>query len=275
MSPRVGKSRRASAHPSISILKNGVSRAGNQLKTLKLSLVQCTKICLECTKDQVECTISVLLKWASGFVAVPLRSPSTCNFWGCSPMRASSKRNAPTSAAQDKSLLKKAKLPDKSKTITIDLSLEEARAVVDLACKEADDVLQSMKEPDKKPKTLKSSVREEVTLLVRKSDPGLVLQYIKNNRKEFVSGVFSSVFMSAIRKCLTKNPSPDSGATAGGQQPRVRPKHCSVENKANVKLNSKSDSKPLQKSEAKKSYDEESCSVDSGSSTSSEESGTS
>lgn len=203
---------------------------------------------------------------------VPNRSPSTYNVWGCPPMRASSKRNAPASTVHDNALLKKTKSPDKPKTKTIELSLEEARAVVNVACKEADDVLQSMKEPDKKPKTLKPSVRDEVTLLVRKCDPTLVLHYIKNNKKEFISGVFSSVFMSAIRKCLTSKYSSDACATLDVQESSIKQKIFGDENKTSLKMNSKPEGKPLEdKNEAKKNND----SLDSDCSTSSEDTGTS
>ncbi len=143
----------------------------------------------------------------------------------------------------EKTNLKKGKTPDKSKTKARELSIEEARRVVDVACKEADDVMQSMKEPDKKVKTLKPSVREDVVLLVRKADPSLVLQYIKSNKKEFVSGVFSSVFMSAIRKCLNSRLGSDGYPCPENDDRSKRQKTCPGENKALVPLNSKLDGK--------------------------------
>ena len=144
----------------------------------------------------------------------------------------------------DKTNLKKGKAQDKAKTKARELTNEEARRVVEVACKEADDVMQSMKEPDKKVKTLKPSVREDVIVLVRKADPSLVLQYIKSNKKEFVSGVFSSVFMSAIRKCLNSRLGSDGYPCTENEDRSKRQKTCSGESKALVPLNSKSDATP-------------------------------
>jgi hypothetical protein len=158
-------------------------------------------------------------------------------------MRATMKRNTSASASMDKSNLKKGKTPDKAKIKVRELTNEEARRVVDIACKEADDVMQSMKEPDKKVKTLKPSVRDDVMLLVRKGDPSVVLQYIKSNKKEFVSGVFSSVFMSAIRKCLNSRQGSDAFPCTENDDRSKRQKTCPGESKALVPLNSKSDGK--------------------------------
>jgi hypothetical protein len=158
-------------------------------------------------------------------------------------MRATMKRNTSASASLDKTNLKKGKIPDKSKPKARELTTDEARRVVDVACKEADDVLQSMKEPDKKVKTLKPSVRDDVVLLVRKGDPSVVLQYIKSNKKEFVSGVFSSVFMSAIRKCLNSRLGSDAYPCTENGESSKRQKTCPGDIKAFVPLNSKSEGK--------------------------------
>jgi hypothetical protein len=158
-------------------------------------------------------------------------------------MRATMKRNSAATTSLDKANLKKGKTPDKAKTKARELTSEEARLLVDIACKEADDVLQSMKEPDKKVKTLKPSVRDDVVLLVRKGDPSGVLQYIKSNKKEFISGVFSSVFMSAIRKCLNSRQGSDAYPCTENDDSSKRQKTCPGESKALLLLNSKSDGK--------------------------------
>ena len=155
-------------------------------------------------------------------------------------MHASSKRSSSASAPPDK-VSKKAKLSEKTKVKVKELSLEDARKIVEVACKEADDVMQSMKEPDKKPKTLKPSIREEVILMVRKGDPSIVLQFIKSNKKEFVSGVFSSVFMSAIRKGLNSRCSTDTCTSTENEDLIKRQKICVDENRALMHVNSKSE----------------------------------
>lgn len=82
------------------------------------------------------------------------------------------------------------------------MSFEEAKAIVDAACSEANDVMETMKDPEKnkKTKTLKQSTKEDVMREVMTGDPKNVLLHIKSHKKEFISGVYSSVFMSAIRK---------------------------------------------------------------------------
>ena len=87
------------------------------------------------------------------------------------------------------------------------VSAERAQQIVEKAAKEAGDVIQSTQaDPLKKPKQVKAAVKEAVAKLVESGDPAQVVQYIKNNRKDFVSGVYQSWFMKEIRAQLDGAP---------------------------------------------------------------------
>jgi hypothetical protein len=60
-------------------------------------------------------------------------------------------------------------------------------------------------DPAKKTKSLKPAIRDAVKMAVRSGDPSEVVQFIKQNKKDFISGVYSSVFMSSVRKQMTGN----------------------------------------------------------------------
>jgi hypothetical protein len=72
--------------------------------------------------------------------------------------------------------------------------------------READEVIMSMNtDPSKKPKSLKTATKEAVAKAVKTGDPSEVVQFIKQNKKDFISGVYSSVFMASVRKQMTGN----------------------------------------------------------------------
>jgi hypothetical protein len=85
---------------------------------------------------------------------------------------------------------------------------ERAKEVVEKAAKEASDVIQATQtDATKKPRQLKSTVKDSVAKLVESGDPSKVVEFIKSNRKDFISGVFQSWFMKEIRKELSGEPS--------------------------------------------------------------------
>mmetsp|Transcript_48067 Transcript_48067/g.70427 ORF Transcript_48067/g.70427 Transcript_48067/m.70427 type:complete len:222 (-) Transcript_48067:305-970(-) len=90
----------------------------------------------------------------------------------------------------------------------------KAKQIVDKASQEASDVIQSTQaDPLKKPKQMKGAVKEEVAKLVESGDPSQVVQYIKANRKEFISGVYMSWFMKEVRAQL-EGPAPNGAGKA-------------------------------------------------------------
>jgi hypothetical protein len=82
-------------------------------------------------------------------------------------------------------------------------SVEKAKKITEDAMVAADDVAKAQaSDPLKKRKVISDATKAAIIPLVRSGDPRQVLEYIKKNRKEFVSGVYSTVFMSSIRKFI-------------------------------------------------------------------------
>jgi len=82
-------------------------------------------------------------------------------------------------------------------------SVEKAKKITEDAMVAADDVAKAQaNDPLKKRKVISDATKAAIIPLVRSGDPRQVLEYIKKNRKEFVSGVYSTVFMSSIRKFI-------------------------------------------------------------------------
>jgi len=96
----------------------------------------------------------------------------------------------------------------------------KAKQIVDKAAQEANDVIHATQsDPLKTTKKIKGAVKEDVAKLVESGDPGQVVQYIKSNRKEFISGVYMSWFMKEVRAQL------EGGApkTAASAKPAAKP----------------------------------------------------
>ena len=109
---------------------------------------------------------------------------------------------------------------------TAAVSSERAKQIVEKAAQEANDVLQAAQsDPLKKPKQMKAAVKEEVAKIVESGDPSKVVQYIKGNKKDFISGVYMSWFMKEIRSQLEGGPaSASSAAGAGAAAPKEEKK---------------------------------------------------
>jgi hypothetical protein len=104
------------------------------------------------------------------------------------------------------------------------VSAERAKQIVEKAAQEANDVLQAAQsDPMKKPKQMKTAVKEEVAKIVESGDPSKVVQYIKGNKKDFISGVYMSWFMKEIRSQLEGGLAPASSA-AGAAAPKEEKK---------------------------------------------------
>ena len=98
------------------------------------------------------------------------------------------------------------------------LSTDRAKAIVEKAAQEASDVLKATQaDPLKKPKQLKADVKEAVAKRVESGDPTQVVLYIKDNKKEFISGVYQSWFMKEIRAQLEGT---SGAAAAPSKQPQ-------------------------------------------------------
>jgi hypothetical protein len=97
------------------------------------------------------------------------------------------------------------------------VSSDRAKAIVEKAAQEASDVLKATQaDPLKQPKQLKADVKEAVAKRVESGDPSQVVHYIKDNKKQFISGVYQSWFMKEIRAQLEGS----SGAAASSKQPQ-------------------------------------------------------
>lgn len=95
------------------------------------------------------------------------------------------------------------------------MSAERAKQIVDKAAKEANDVLQcTQADPLKKPNQVEAAVKQAVSTLVESGDPAQVVQYIKNNGKEFPNGVYKSWFMKVIRAQLDAGPQSSAAAAS-------------------------------------------------------------
>ena len=83
------------------------------------------------------------------------------------------------------------------------ISMDVAETLIHGAAKAADDVIKvTQSDPSKKKKSLKATTMDDMVPLVSSGDPSNVLSYIKSHKKDFVSGVFMSVFMSSLRKLM-------------------------------------------------------------------------
>lgn len=133
-----------------------------------------------------------------------------------------------------------------SPTLSAKISAERAKQIVEKAAQEANDVLQAAQsDPLKKPKQMKPAVKEEVAKIVESGDPSKVVQYIKGNKKDFISGVYMSWFMKEIRSQLEGGPASALSA-AGAAAPKEEKK------KAAPSQVPKTSSKVLSKDAAKK-----------------------
>jgi hypothetical protein len=111
-----------------------------------------------------------------------------------------------------------------SPTPSAKISGERAKQIVDKAAQEANDVLQaSQSDPLKKPKQMKPAVKEEVAKIVESGDPSKIVQYIKGNKKDFISGVYMSWFMKEIRSQLEGGPA-SAPSAAGAAAPKEEKK---------------------------------------------------
>jgi len=130
-------------------------------------------------------------------------------------------------------------------TLSAKISAERAKQIVDKAAQEASDVLQaSQSDTLKKPKEMKPAVKEEVAKIVESGDPSKVVQYIKGNKKDFISGVYMSWFMKEIRSQIERGPASASSA-AGVAAPKEEKKKAAPSRvpKTSSKVLSKTGSK--------------------------------
>ena len=132
-----------------------------------------------------------------------------------------------------------------SPTLSAKISAERAKQIVEKAAQEANDVLQAAQsDPLKKPKQMKPAVKEEVAKIVESGDPSKVVQYIKGNKKDFISGVYMSWFMKEIRSQLEGGPA-SAPSAAGAAAPKEEKKKAAPSQvpKTSSKVLSKTGSK--------------------------------